>query len=135
MLSTVSRTLVRKSRCEFPIRSLRWSSSSSSSDESAKQQNSSSKEIGNPITWANPNSGPSQDDRSSNAWRWVYPVGLGMILFASLVSRYRNKKDDTDSSPQDRSARLGSAMQRLDFVTKTPEAQRDISKKYQDDDY
>ncbi len=67
-------------------------SSSSTDGENGNAQYSSSKEIGNPISmslkpfvlyilaWANPNSGPSQEDRSSNAWKWVYPLGFGFIL-------------------------------------------------------
>ena len=56
------------------------------------------------------------------------------VFIGSLVSRYRNKeaKDEESLVKHDRSARLGSAMQRLDFVTKTPEKQKEISEQYEE---
>jgi hypothetical protein len=104
------------------------------------------------VAWANPAGGPSQDDRTSNAWKWVYPLGFGLIVFgmfllfrgynlivASLVSRYRNKdKNESDEetssletlSKKDRSARMFQAMERLDFVTKSKDEQGKMSRDY-----
>jgi hypothetical protein len=91
------------------------------------------------LAWANPNAGPSQDDRTSNAWRWVYPAGFAAILVASLISRARNT--DADSSDEDdakmsklkndRAVRMHKAMERLDFATRTPEAQAKMSQDYE----
>merc|ERR1712216_516015 len=33
------------------------------------------KDIGNPITFANPCAGPTVDSSMNDKWRWVYPVG------------------------------------------------------------
>ena len=58
------------------------------------------------------------DDKTSNKWKWVYPIGLGLILAASLVSRYRNKDSEgEEKKKEDRSIRMHRAMERLDFVT------------------
>mmetsp|Transcript_10753 Transcript_10753/g.19635 ORF Transcript_10753/g.19635 Transcript_10753/m.19635 type:complete len:246 (-) Transcript_10753:22-759(-) len=43
--------------------------------------------VGNPIQWANPTGGGSMDDQSSNAWRWVFPGGIAIILLLALWSR------------------------------------------------
>jgi len=91
------------------------------------------------LAWANPNAGPSQDDRSSNAWRWVYPAGFAFILVASLISRSRNSEndstDDDDSKmsklKNDRAVRMHKAMERLDFATRNPEAQARMSQDYE----
>ena len=88
----------------FPVRTravcqpARLFTSSSSEPGPDASENSSSKEIGNPISmssipsinefylaWANPNNGPSQDDRSSNGWKWAFPVGIGMIAFGMYI--------------------------------------------------
>jgi len=88
------------------------------------------------LAWANPNGGPSQDDRTSNAWKWVYPAGFALIIFSSLVSRYRNKDeakdgddDDTKLSKmkKDRAVRMHQAMERLDFATKSTSDNNKIS--------
>ena len=82
-------------RPPVPRESRRLCSGASSQNASDQSKYSSSKEIGNPISmftfvasptyfllaWANPAGGASQDDRTSNAWKWVYPVGFGTIIF------------------------------------------------------
>ncbi|KAF4701059.1 hypothetical protein FOZ62_002081, partial [Perkinsus olseni] len=50
-----------------------------------QQQYSKSKELGNPITWANPTGGPTIDDYSSDNWKWVFPVGTGLIFFFGWI--------------------------------------------------
>mmetsp|Transcript_127775 Transcript_127775/g.367826 ORF Transcript_127775/g.367826 Transcript_127775/m.367826 type:complete len:226 (+) Transcript_127775:73-750(+) len=55
------------------------------------------KRIGNPIQWANPTGGGSQlEDNSSKHWRWVYPVGAGLILLICLYSRRKNLRKEQD---------------------------------------
>jgi hypothetical protein len=92
-----------------------------------------------PLAWANPNNGPSQDDRSSNAWRWVYPVGFALIIAASLISRSRNSDADAteaddktmSKTKNDRAVRMHKAMERLDFATRGTEEQSKISQDYE----
>mmetsp|Transcript_28982 Transcript_28982/g.52769 ORF Transcript_28982/g.52769 Transcript_28982/m.52769 type:complete len:195 (+) Transcript_28982:72-656(+) len=57
-----------------------------------------SKRVGNPIMWANPTGGATVDDKSHKAWRWIYPLGVGMILFACLMSRRRNLRKEQEES-------------------------------------
>ena len=77
---------------------------------------------------------------SDFAW-CVYVFGNRECFIGSVVSRYRNKGKEEDgesgaaTSKHDRSARLSSAMQRLDFVTKTPEKQKEISKEFEDREF
>jgi hypothetical protein len=133
------------------VRHFSTSSQGESSSDGQKGY-SSSKEIGNPIStcksshssyfilaWANPNGGPSQDDRTSNAWKWIYPAGFSLIVFSSLVSRYRNKdkdghEDDEDTvskMKKDRAIRMHQAMERLDFATKSRDDKMKISNDYE----
>ena len=72
----------------------------------------------------------------------MYPAGLGFILVASLISRFRNKKGEGDDSSKmklDRSIRMQHAMERLDFATKSEEQQKHVSSssqgQYYDEDY
>jgi len=54
------------------------------------------KRVGNPISWANPTGGGVADDNSSKHWRWVYPAGVGFILFLCLWSRRKNLKKERE---------------------------------------
>lgn len=72
----------------------------------------------------------------------MYPAGLGFILMASLISRYRNKKEkgaDASKMKLDRSIRMQHAMERLDFATKSEEQKKRVSsssqEQYYDEDY
>ncbi len=168
-MSLVSRVASRTRLRGMHIRSFSNSTEGRSKGPDGKEY-SSSKEIGNPISmlsgfllayiflaWANPNSGPSQDDKSSNAWKWVYPVGFGLIIMGmriilriylntcffvgSLVSRYRNKGKKEDSEDveggknviNDRSIRMSQAMQRLDFATKPVDEKKRIRNEYDEE--
>ncbi|EER05529.1 hypothetical protein Pmar_PMAR011556 [Perkinsus marinus ATCC 50983] len=74
-------------------------SSSATADEShedkgeQQQEYSKSKELGNPITWANPTGGPTIDDYSSDNWKWVFPVGTGMIFFFGWIKGRKDRKE------------------------------------------
>ena len=89
------------------------------------------------IAWANPNAGPSQDDRAPSAWRWVYPLGVTAILVASVISRYRNSDAPESSDPNlskiksDRAVRMHKAMERLDFATKSDDDKVRMAKDYE----
>ena len=71
--------------------------------------------------------------------RYVYSIPFVFTFVpASLVSRYRNKGKKEDEEylangkiKSDRSARMHSAMERLDFVTRSPEQQKKISQDYE----
>merc|ERR1719253_360914 len=68
------------------------------SEGAEQQERSESKELGNPIGWVNPYSGPSQADTSHKNWTYVYPVGIGLILAAALWSRRRNRKAEEEAA-------------------------------------
>lgn len=61
-----------------------------------------------------------------------------MIIFASFVSRYRNKDKEQESEDAaagkvkfDRSLRLHQAMERLDFATKSVDQQKKAHDDYE----
>ena len=62
-----------------------------------------------------------------------------MILIASLISRARNSDVESsgDEDPKlsklksDRAVRMHKAMERLDFATRSPEAQARVSQDYE----
>ncbi|KAF4672678.1 hypothetical protein FOL47_000231 [Perkinsus chesapeaki] len=61
--------------------------------EQTHQEYSKSKELGNPITWANPTGGPTIDDYSSDNWKWVFPVGTGLIFFFGWIKGRKDRKE------------------------------------------
>ena len=74
------------------------------------QQNSSSKDIGNPITWANPTGGPSMDEKRPKQWRYVYPAGVAFIVFGFWLSGRRLKKQEAKEKAEKSMARKMSSM-------------------------
>ena len=60
--------------------------------EQTEEERAERKEVGNPITWANPVNGPTQEDRMSEKWRWILPGGAMFILFGSLWGRRKRRK-------------------------------------------
>ena len=61
--------------------------------EQNEEERAERKEVGNPITWANPVNGPTQEDRMSEKWRWILPGGAMFILFGSLWGRRKRRRD------------------------------------------
>ncbi len=64
----------------------RFFSSQSHENADWQKQENTSKDIGNPITWANPTGGPSMQDKSPKYWRYIYPTGAGLILFGFYLA-------------------------------------------------
>jgi hypothetical protein len=63
------------------------------SKPSGEEENT-SKDIGNPITWANPTGGASMDEKSPKYWRYVYPAGAALIMFSFYLAGRRHRKND-----------------------------------------
>lgn len=57
----------------------------------------SDRRVGNPLSWPNPVSGPSMDDRSSPKWARVYPIGAVLIFLGCLYSRRKNTKKQKEA--------------------------------------
>ena len=60
------------------------------------EQTSSSKDLGNPITWANPTGGPSMTEKGPKYWRYVYPAGALLIVLGFWWTGRKIKKQEED---------------------------------------
>ena len=107
--------LTRQHRKAFSTDSRAEGKGEGASDSSSTGKYSSSREVGNPIAWANPTGGATMDDHTSNVWRWVFPIGAGLIFLGCYMNG--RKHSNKDEKIVDRSARLGEAMRRLDYHT------------------
>lgn len=72
-----------------------------SSDEQYRQTgeydtNDKYSRVGNPIQWANPTGGGQAQDTSHNAWKYVYPVGLFLILFFCFWNGRKNRRKEEE---------------------------------------
>eukprot|EP00747_Dinoflagellata_sp_TGD_P185347 gnl/TRDRNA2_/TRDRNA2_41864_c0_seq1.p1 gnl/TRDRNA2_/TRDRNA2_41864_c0~~gnl/TRDRNA2_/TRDRNA2_41864_c0_seq1.p1 ORF type:complete len:209 (+),score=35.73 gnl/TRDRNA2_/TRDRNA2_41864_c0_seq1:66-692(+) len=56
------------------------------------------KRVGNPIAWANPTGGGTIEDKSSNKWTYVFPLGIALIGAICLISRSRNQAAKKEES-------------------------------------
>ncbi len=69
---------------------------------SQSSEENTSKDVGNPITWANPTGGPSMQDKSPKYWRYIYPTGAALIIFGFYLAGRKNdaKKTTPAASPR-----------------------------------
>merc|ERR1719263_2436561 len=87
-------------RSRVPLVSTRAFSSQTAEEESAGSQE---KQIGNPIGWLNPLSGPDAAAQEMGGplgyikW-WWYPAGIGGVLMLALISRQRNLKKEQEQT-------------------------------------
>lgn len=92
------------------------SSSSSNSEKSSDEStfHTETKDVGNPISWSNPYSGPTDDQKRPRHYSWVYPAGVACIAFWAVWSRMTVPAALPSVS---RGERLSRAMERLDYQT------------------
>jgi len=90
-------TAMAGARSRAPLLSTRAFSSQTAEEDQGSQE----KQIGNPIGWLNPLSGPDAATQEMGGplgyikW-WWYPAGIGGCLVLALISRRRNMKKEQE---------------------------------------